>query len=211
MNLKLLMLAAVMAGAAALASCETMSAEECVSADWGQVGYRDADSNGEDRFASRAESCADKGIGADADAYRRGFAEGLRSFCQPYRGFSFARGGGTFNASCPADLDQDFRYAYADGRRIYDLQQEINEARSQISSLESRRHELDEDLERTEDDLNEATTDAERQRFRNRINELRGLRRDVNDDIDVAQRNVPRLERQMSDLRYQIGDRWGPW
>jgi hypothetical protein len=177
-----------------------MSAEECAGADWGALGYRDADNNGQDRFGDRAESCADKGYSADAESYRRGWAEGIRSFCQPYRGFAFARDGGSFAGACPAELDEDFRYAYNDGRRVYDVQQDVQEARNEISRFESRRRELDEDLREAEDDLDEAT-----------IDELRRQRRDNNDDLDVAQRNLPRLERMLSDLRYEIGNRWGPW
>lgn len=211
MKLKALALVAALAGFAALSGCETMSAEECASAEWGQLGYRDADNNGQDRFADRAESCAEKGFGADAESYRAGWSEGIRAFCQPYRGFAFARGGGSFNGSCPGDLDQGFRYAYNDGRRVYDVQQDINEARSEISRYESRRRELDDDLHELEDGLEAATTDEERTRIRNRIDQVRRERRDNNDDLDVAQRNVPRLERMLSDLRYEIGDRWGAW
>jgi hypothetical protein len=211
MKLKALALVAAVAGIAALSGCETMSAEECAAADWGQLGYRDADNNGQDRFADRAESCAEKGYSADPDTYRGGWSEGIRAFCQPYRGFAFARAGGSFNGSCPGDLDEGFRYAYGDGRRVYDLQQDVQEARNEVSRFESRRRELDEDLREAEDDLDEATTDEERTRIRNRIDELRRQRRDNNDDLDVAQRNVPRLERLMSELRYEIGDRWGPW
>lgn len=108
-----------------LTGCETMSAEECATANWRQLGYSDADRNGTDNLADRAESCAEKGISADAQAYHRGFEDGLRAFCQPPRGFDFARRGGSFNGYCPGDLDQDFRYAYADGRRVYDLQQTL--------------------------------------------------------------------------------------
>lgn len=211
MKLKLIAFAAVAVAAAALASCETMSAEECAGADWGALGYRDADNNGQDRFGDRAESCADKGYSADADSYRRGWAEGIRAFCQPYRGFAFARNGGSFAGSCPAELDEDFRYAYNDGRRVYDVQQDVQEARNEISRFENRRRELDEDLREAEDDLDDATTDEERARIRNRIDELRRQRRDNNDDLDVAQRNLPRVERALSDLRYEIGNRWGAW
>lgn len=211
MKLRLLVLGAVFACAGALASCETMSAEECAGADWSQLGYRDADGNGQDRFADRAESCGEKGYNADPTAYRSGWAEGIRSFCQPYRAFSFARNGGSFNGSCPGDLDHEFRYAFADGRRVYDLQQDINNARSEISRLEERRHDIDGHLRDAENDLDEATTDETRRQIHNRIDDLRRERRDVNDDLDVANRNIPRLERVMSDLRYEIGDRWGAW
>lgn len=211
MKLKALVLLAAFAGIAALASCETMSAEECATADWRAVGYGDANSNGADRLASRAESCADKGLSADAERYHDGFNEGMYAFCQPERGFSYARNGGSFNGACPAELDRDYRFAQTDGRRVHDLQSEIDSARSTISSAESRKNQIDEDLRDRQRALDQATTDEERRNLRRAIDELRDNRRDANDDIRTAQEQVPRLERQMNDLRYEIGGRYGPW
>lgn len=209
MKLQALALVGAVFALAALAGCETMSAEECATADWRQLGYSDADRNGADNLANRADSCAEKGISADADAYHRGFSDGMRAFCQPPRGFDFARRGGTFNGSCPGDLDEDFRYAYGDGRRVYDLQQSINAAQSAVDTAIRRRNELDDDIRGQEGLLQAATTDPERNRIRGVIEGMRRERRDVNDDLRVAQEQVPRLNYQMNILRSELGGRWG--
>src|SRR5262245_10181029 len=99
---------ALAAGAALLASCEPMSAEECAVADWRALGFTDASQNGADRFGERSESCAERGMAADFDGYRSGFAEGMYEFCQPTRAFAFARRGGSFNGACPAELEGVF-------------------------------------------------------------------------------------------------------
>ncbi|MBL8546225.1 MAG: DUF2799 domain-containing protein [Hyphomonadaceae bacterium] len=202
-------LAGAVVALAMLAGCETMSAEECAVADWRQLGYADADRTGQDGFANRAQSCAEKGVSADANAYRSGFADGLRAFCQPPRGFDFARRGGTFNGYCPADLDEDFRYALGDGRRVYDLQQSIDEARRNVDNATRRRAELDDDIRGQEGLLQAATSDDERRRIRDTIEGMRRERRDVNDDIRVAQEQLPRLSYQMNILRSELGSRWG--
>ena len=194
---------------AVLTGCETMSAEECATADWRQLGYSDADRNGTDNLADRAESCAEKGISADAQAYHRGFEDGLRAFCQPPRGFDFARRGGSFNGYCPGDLDQDFRYAYADGRRVYDLQQTLDSAQSAVDTAIRRRNDIDDNIRGQEGLLQAATTDAERNRIRGVIEGMRRERRDVNDDLRVAQEQLPRLTYQMNMLRSELGGRWG--
>jgi hypothetical protein len=211
MKLKALALLAVFAGFAALASCETMSEEACTTADWRALGMSDANSNGTDNLTSRAESCARKGIRVNADAYHDGFSEGMFQFCQPERGFSYARGGGNFTGVCPTELDRDYRYAAADGRRIHELQSAIDTARSAISSAESRLRQNDEDMRDRRRALDAATTDEERNRLRRAIDQLRDERRDYNRDLRDAQDRLPDLDRDMSRLRYDIGDRWGSW
>lgn len=212
MKLKAFLVAAALAaGAALLASCETMSAEQCQAADWGALGYNDAASNANDRFADRAHSCSEKGIQADEAAYREGFEHGMRAFCTPEHGFQFARGGGTFGGSCAADLAEDFSYAYADGRRVHEAQAEVDEARSRISSIESRRSQIDEDLRDRENSLREATTDEERQHRRDQIDDLRRRRREANEDLRVANDALPRLLRNLDNIRAEIGGRYGPW
>jgi len=211
MKLQAFALAGAIAALIALTGCETMSAEECATADWRQLGYSDADRNGADGLANRAESCAEKGMSADTAAYRMGFEDGLRAFCQPHRGFAFGRGGGSFNGYCPSDLDADFRYAYSDGRRVYDLQQEIDRARSAVDTAIRRRDELDDDIRGQEGLLQAATTEDERRRIRATIEGMRRERRDANDDIRVAQEQLPNLNYQMSRLRSELSGRWGSW
>ena len=211
MKLQAFALAGAVAGLIALSGCETMSAEECAVADWRQLGYSDADRNGQDNLANRAESCAEKGISADTAAYRQGFDDGLRSFCQPHRGFAFGRSGGSFNGYCPGDLDGDFRYAYSDGRRVYDLQQAIDQAQSAVNTAINRREELDDDIRGQEGLLQQATTEDERRRIRATIEGMRRERRDANDDIRVAQDQLPNLNYQMSRLRSDLSHRWGSW
>ncbi len=200
-----------LAAALALSACETMSAEECAGADWRALGFNDAANNGADRFGDRAESCSKKGFAADGPAYANGFSSGMRQFCQPPNGFAFARRGGNFNGSCPAELQYDFLAAYNDGRQVRDAEYELSDARSDISTIESRRRELDEDLRDRERELGDAATDDERNRLRSEIDRLRRERRDLNDDLRTAEERAYFAQRRIDDLRQSIGDRWAPW
>jgi hypothetical protein len=211
MKLKALALAAAIAGAAALSGCETMSAEECAAADWGALGYSDAARNGYSRYEDRAESCAEKGVMADAAAYRRGFDDGMYEFCRPENGFAFARRGGQFSGSCPSELQEQFGYAYSDGQRVHIAEQALAEARSEVGRLIADREEIDDNIGSHEGSLREATTDEERRRHRDEIARLQRERRNVNEDLRIAQSQIPALQRAVDDLRYEIGARWGNW
>lgn len=207
-----MLIAAALAGAGALlASCETMSAEECAAADWRTLGFTDAAQSGTSRLAERSQACAERGFMADADAYQTGQVSGFYEFCQPHRAFQFARRGGTFNGSCPGELQAAFFAAFNDGERVHAAEERLNEARSQVNHLESRRREIDDNIASRERSLAEATTEEDRARHRAEISRLRRERRDVNDDISLAQENVPRMQRLLDDLRYEIGNRWGSW
>lgn len=212
MSLRICAFAAMAAALLAVAGCETMSAEECAAADWQALGFEDAAQRGASQLADRTESCAEKGISADADSYRRGFDDGMYQFCQPARGFQFARRGGAFNGYCPGELQRDFNYAYSDGRRVFMAEQDLQQARSEVSRLENERRELDDDIGSHERTIaNPNTTEADRNRLRGELDNLRRRRRDINDDIRVAQARIPPAQRAVDDLRYEIGNRWGNW
>ncbi|MEJ0060341.1 MAG: DUF2799 domain-containing protein [Terricaulis sp.] len=212
MRLKLIAFAVLAAAVIGISGCETMSAEECAVADWRTLGFNDAAQSGADRLTDRSESCAEKGLLADANAYRSGFNDGMYEFCQPPRGFQFARRGGSFNGYCPAELDQPFRRAFSDGARVYSAEQALASARSEVSRLESRRNEIDDDIGSHERTIaNPETTEERRQQMRRELEGLRRERRDVNDDIRTVQERVPQAQRLLDDLRYEIGGRWGSW
>ncbi len=211
MKLKALAFVAAVVGVAALSGCETMSAEECAAADWGALGHSDAARNGSSRFDDRAESCAEKGISIDAVAYTRAFDDGMYEFCRPESGFAFARRGGQFYGSCPSELSEQFGYAYSDGQRVRVAEQALADVRSQVGRLIADREEIDDNIGSHEGSLREATTDEARRRHRDEIARLQRERRNVNDDLRVAQAQIPALQRGVDELRYEIGSRWGNW
>jgi hypothetical protein len=211
MKLKALALVAAVAGLAGLMGCETMSAEECAVADWAALGHADAASNGSSRIDARATSCGERGISVDAEAYHRGFDAGMYEFCQPANGFAFGRRGGSFSGYCPGELQQDFGYAFNDGQRVRAAEQALNSAESEISRLRGNRQEIDDNIGSHERQLAEATTDAERNRHRAEIERLQRERRRNNDDLRIAQEQIPYAQRAVDRLRYEIGNRWGDW
>lgn len=211
MKRKALALVAAVAGLAALTSCETMSAEECKIADWRSLGYGDAAQSGSSRYTARAESCAERGFGADPADYNVGFNAGMYQFCRPENGFSVARRGASFTGACPAELAPDFNLAFQDGQRVRLAEQSLQRARDEVSRLIGQRDSIDRDIRTNEDRLRDATTDEDRRRHRGEIERLQRERRNLNDDLRVAQSQTPSLQRAVDDLRYEIGARWGAW
>ena len=193
MRAGILALAAFAAAALfAVSGCQTMSAEDCAAADWAALGYQDAASGGAERIAARTESCARAQVTPDADAYRNGFARGMVEFCQPPHGFTFASNGGTFNGQCPDALDKDFRAAYFDGQEVRRAEQAATDARSRVSTMESRIQDIDHQL---------ATDHPGNVRL---IAERDGLLR----QLPGARREIGRYEADARRVRYELSSRW---
>ncbi|MFK8014489.1 MAG: DUF2799 domain-containing protein [Gammaproteobacteria bacterium] len=133
--------------ALALSGCASMSAEECHTADWRTIGFEDgAQGRTADSIRRHRKACAKAGVTADQAAYENGRQSGLRSFCQPGRGYDLGRNGGRYQGVCPADLEATFLQAYEEGRYLYDLEQAVREVENQIQAT-------DRDLATRRDDL----------------------------------------------------------
>lgn len=121
-----------------LGGCASMNADECASSDWSAIGYEDgARGYTTEQFSGRRKACAKHGITADFQAYQSGRDQGLESFCQPGRGFSYGANGGRYNGVCAADLEPQFLEAYRAGHKLYTLRANVNSANSQIYARES--------------------------------------------------------------------------
>ncbi|MCC5863548.1 MAG: DUF2799 domain-containing protein [Wenzhouxiangella sp.] len=160
---KVASLAVMFCAAAGLSGCATMSAEECMVADWYDLGMADARAGrSASHLANRAGACAETGYPADSEAWRAGFTEGLYWFCTLDQGFRFGMEGQRYQQTCPGDIEPDFLEGY-------ELGLSLHQAQARVSSLQSEFDQLSRDLrrlERAEVPDREAITDHRERRDR---------------------------------------------
>ncbi|MGB7480103.1 MAG: DUF2799 domain-containing protein [Burkholderiaceae bacterium] len=162
----------------ALAGCASMSKEECLTANWGEVGMRDGQ-NGEprSRFASHAEACREAGIRADQGQYMSGWERGIVYFCTPHNGFEVGRRGRYYSSgTCPPALEGGFRHGYDRGIDIHRAQQEVDRVQNNIRDKQRK--------------LDEAKTDDERRRLRRELTDLDFDMRRARDRLYDAERRA---------------------
>jgi len=130
-----------------ISGCASMSADECVTADWTAVGYEDgAQGHTTDRFSKHRKACADHGVTPSFADYQAGRERGLEEYCQPGRGFDVGARGGRYYGVCSANLEPDFLDAYNAGHHLYTLRSRVDNASSSISSKEYEMKRIDEDI-----------------------------------------------------------------
>ncbi len=169
-----------------LASCNSMSKEECRVADWAVVGDTDGAAGREPqgRFADHVRSCAKSGAVPDQTRWYEGYQAGIRRYCTPLSGASAGEAGRSYHNVCPPELAPGFMRGYSLGQRVYDL-------RSRIDSLNSSASSSEYESDRLYDDMKKASDKD---------------RRDMRDRIDDLERDRRRARREADDLGYELGE-----
>jgi hypothetical protein len=146
-NSSLVLKLGILTAAAALAGCNSMSAQECLSTDWRTVGYEDGvNGYAGDRIGRYRNACSEHGVTPDLNLYQAGREDGLREFCKPANGFRVGARGNGYSGVCPADLDQSFVDAYQSGRQLYVLRSRVGSAQNELYSMRSELDQIDRDL-----------------------------------------------------------------
>ncbi len=184
-----------------LASCATMSPEECKVADWHEVGQRDG-INGQalTHLQSRIEDCAKVGVSVNAQAYRAGRDLGLRSYCRLENAVPLGLNGGYYAGVCPPAIDGPFQQRFQLARSVYDLRNEVNTLDNRIESLERRLRESNHEEEKR---LKEARTDEERRKLRKSIDDDR---REIRNELSETDRRLRRKRDELRSAEYALSN-----
>lgn len=119
-----------------LSACASLSKDECLVADWYQIGVTDG-ANGKSltQMAAHRKACAKVGVTPDADAYTQGRVVGLQSFCTAERGYQQGERGYSYGGVCPPHLEPVFMQGYLAGMQIYKTNQEIRRLEGELRDI----------------------------------------------------------------------------
>ena len=186
-----------------LGGCASIGEDECLAMDWRTVGYEDgATGMGIERLTWRRQACAKYGVTPDLDAYRAGRAEGLLEFCVRENGFRVGAAGRSYSGACPAPLAEEFLTAYEDGRQLWRLQRQLDDA---VAGIAARRAEI----ERIDQSLSassliivspDSTSETRAQALLDMKN-LADRRHRVEVEIDALERALPAYEAELEAYR----------
>ena len=211
--MRLLLLAAAGGAALALASCVTMTKDQCLAGAWGEVGYRDG-SEGYPMsvLEDHVKACAEYGVAPDPVAYRSARADGLNGYCRWERAFQEGRDGDDYHGVCTPAQEEEFLPAYRDGQLVYAADQALVNARSSVESLDTRLEELDDKITAKQAEARaDGLTDEQRDVIRNRIQEIRRERADTEREWRRAQNAIDDAERDVRDVRRRFLGQYGGW
>ena len=168
-----------------LASCATMSPEECRFANWADVGMRDGlEGKTLALLNERISDCAEAGVRVDGNTYLKGREAGLKSYCRLENAAPLGLNGGSYEGVCPAQIDGEFRRRYQLGYNVYAAHAEAARIDNRQQWLEQRLRQLDRDEDKR---LRDANKEDDRRRIRRDIDDECHRVRDELRDLDRAQ------------------------
>lgn len=167
-----------------LASCNSLSKEECVAADWRVIGDTDgaAGYNPQERFADHVKSCTSAKIVPDQTKWYEGYQAGIVRYCTPLSGAVHGEAGDGYHNACPPQTEPGFMRGYSLGKRVYDLRSRLDSLQSSISFKNS-------EIDRSYNDMKGANEDQRRQ---------------IRNQIDDMERESRRMRREADDVSYEL-------
>ena len=183
----------------ALSGCATMSPEECLHANWEEVGYHDAvESYPVSRSSEHREACTSTGVTVDLALYRNGHALGLPYYCTRETGFESADHGGDFATQCRRDTFPDYSLGYGEGLDVFALKTEMRQIELQIDEKSDQAEALLSQIAqlRTARDNSQLSTDVRRD-ARYQLGQLESLYSSLSKEIEA-------LTRARDDVYFEI-------
>ena len=122
---------------AVLTGCATLSKNECLEADWFEIGRRDG-MLGKQRsvFQNHYEACLKHQIRADRQAYHNGRTNGLKFFCTEENGFNLGRRGRSYRHVCPPGLESEFLAGFSKGKILYKHESKVVASEKRLKKIE---------------------------------------------------------------------------
>jgi hypothetical protein len=145
MNRSHLKLLAALALLGTLSGCASLSKNECLAADWEDVGVRDgANGRPEEYLIQHAKACSRVDVVPDRGAWQHGRERGLGRYCIPQRAFQAGEWGNGFDVGQCANYDQDrLTDAWRKGHEVHrtagvidSIDGEIRDVRTALESEE---------------------------------------------------------------------------
>ena len=192
-----------------MVGCATLNEDECVTADWYEIGYSDGVKGQPDSYLEKhRKACAKHGVRANLDDWLAGREAGLQRYCTAQKGYEEGLNNRTYHGVCEGRAADEFLRAYEQGQQLYqkrtlvsDLERDIAQTSEDIVALEDEWNAIRRDL------LNDSLSAAERAELINQLernkeqSETLRIRRDrLDDDLHRAQYDLDMLER--GDYRY---------
>lgn len=172
----------VLAVLSLISGCATLNEDQCMMADWYQIGYTDgAKGEPETYLENHQKACAKHGVGTDLNEWLQGREAGLKTYCTAVRGFDEGLNNRTYYGVCVGEAGYQFESAYQQGQQIYLQQQLLTDLENQIDDTNDELDHLDDEWRHLKSELVEGYLTAnERAAVVNRMDDIKDRTAELN-------------------------------
>lgn len=160
-----------------MSGCASMSGKDCLSTNWQDQGYRDGRMGfALSRLQDHRQACQKVGINPDAAYYQTGYDVGIQEYCAPANAIREGRLGRSYQHSCPMSVEREFLSYYERGYWAYRSQQKLDGLHREMSQTQSR--------------LDKETNHDQRQTLRRELRDLDQQLKRARDELNDAERRL---------------------
>ncbi|MGV6808707.1 MAG: DUF2799 domain-containing protein [bacterium] len=122
-----------------LNACATLSSDECLNANWKNIGFADAMKGRSIQLGDHSEACAKVKVTPDKPLYMQGYNEGAKQFCTYDNGLTIGTKGDSAPATCNTpELSKRFYEGYRKGKKRYDEYKKVLDKEKEIAAVDNK-------------------------------------------------------------------------
>jgi hypothetical protein len=198
-----------------LTACAVMSKQECLSADWRQVGYA-VGVNGNidisDQFNRREQTCIKHGTSATWKKFQQGHTDGIVQYCQLSNALELGANGDSRaidNQVCAERDYPGFRQAFDVGYQLHILRGRVQTSDLAISNLTNSRYRYQNSNRHIRQSLREDKLEkSERRRLRYQLQENRDHIHHIDREIGLYGQRLYREQSAADSYADQVYDNY---
>ncbi len=188
-----------------LSGCATMKKEECLTADWYQIGYEDGSyGRAANRFSQHRKACSKYDVTPDLQEYLRGRDEGLHEFCTPRNGYLMGLKGRVYTNLCPRNMAPAFLEAYNKGIEVYNFKQNLKDEQKNIQWFKNKLEDLEKEIQVKENELSKNCSDSQAcKRILDEIRDLDEEKKAIEHELFQKENQVHGMKQTLSEMEAQ--------
>lgn len=183
--------------------CATLDQDECLNANWYNIGYEDGlRGYSMQRISRHRKACAQHQVVPEVETYSSGHRKGVPLFCTYDKGLSVGSKGNNYPSVCSIELFPKFNQGFRKGKYIYDLGEQINYFVVDIEDLERDVDALTEKISLNENLVFSNTTSRQdRRQLVEKNKHMKATILDIHDEIYEIERRIADLEQEIENTR----------
>lgn len=120
-----------------VSGCATLNKNECLTANWENIGYEDGTKGYKaSRIGQHRSACSEHGVSPDLNAYNTGRKNGLHHYCTPATAYKKGLSGYSYNGVCAGYNERVFLAAFNHGQTVYKAKRRLAELKNTYAEEE---------------------------------------------------------------------------
>ncbi len=120
-----------------LGACASLTQDECLNANWENIGYNDGARGRLESYITRHfDACSKVGVTPNVQAWQEGRMQGLPLYCTPSNAYNVGRAGNDLSPVCPSSQQRALFQSWDWGQEYYLITEQISDLEDEERTIQ---------------------------------------------------------------------------